>query len=197
MLTSALQGLSFKFGKLFTRSKLMARQKITVGCTKTLFIISMIWHRRHKVREGPSPCCSAAVNQKTACSCLFRSSGHWEMNKMKNFKRRFSLSVPRTETIEENEFTEQINQLNIQRNEGKSTSDTRPHRWQFPVCVFDLIWINDPVFIECILHWVFGLYPDFDYFHKNGGVYAHKMHKKTLMCTFPSHFGIFYLRRCM
>ncbi|XP_060713777.1 cyclin-dependent kinase 18 isoform X1 [Tachysurus vachellii] len=39
------------------------------------------------------------------------------MNKMKNFKRRFSLSVPRTETIEENEFTEQINQLNIQRNE--------------------------------------------------------------------------------
>uniref|UniRef100_A0A3P8R6E8 Protein kinase domain-containing protein n=1 Tax=Astatotilapia calliptera TaxID=8154 RepID=A0A3P8R6E8_ASTCA len=28
------------------------------------------------------------------------------MNKMKNFKRRFSLSVPRTETIEENEFTE-------------------------------------------------------------------------------------------
>ncbi|KAF5902765.1 cyclin-dependent kinase 18, partial [Clarias magur] len=39
------------------------------------------------------------------------------MNKMKNFKRRFSLSVPRTETIEENEFTEQINQLNIQHNE--------------------------------------------------------------------------------
>ncbi|KAI5622967.1 cyclin-dependent kinase 18 [Silurus asotus] len=39
------------------------------------------------------------------------------MNKMKNFKRRFSLSVPRTETIEENEFTEQINQLNIQRND--------------------------------------------------------------------------------
>ncbi|XP_076862594.1 cyclin-dependent kinase 18 isoform X2 [Brachyhypopomus gauderio] len=39
------------------------------------------------------------------------------MNKMKNFKRRFSLSVPRTETIEENEFTEQINQLNIRRNE--------------------------------------------------------------------------------
>uniref|UniRef100_A0AAY4C4L2 cyclin-dependent kinase n=1 Tax=Denticeps clupeoides TaxID=299321 RepID=A0AAY4C4L2_9TELE len=40
------------------------------------------------------------------------------MNKMKNFKRRFSLSVPRTETIEENEFTEQINQLNIRHNEG-------------------------------------------------------------------------------
>lgn len=43
------------------------------------------------------------------------------MNKMKNFKRRFSLSVPRTETIEESltEFTEQFNQLNNQRNEGK------------------------------------------------------------------------------
>lgn len=43
------------------------------------------------------------------------------MNKMKNFKRRFSLSVPRTETIEESltEFTEQFNQLNNRRNEGK------------------------------------------------------------------------------
>ncbi|XP_010128301.1 PREDICTED: cyclin-dependent kinase 18, partial [Chlamydotis macqueenii] len=42
------------------------------------------------------------------------------MNKMKNFKRRFSLSVPRTETIEESltEFTEQFNQLNNRRNEG-------------------------------------------------------------------------------
>uniref|UniRef100_A0A3B4ZJH5 cyclin-dependent kinase n=1 Tax=Stegastes partitus TaxID=144197 RepID=A0A3B4ZJH5_9TELE len=40
------------------------------------------------------------------------------MNKMKNFKRRFSLSVPRTETIEENEFTEQINQLNIRHTQG-------------------------------------------------------------------------------
>ncbi|XP_006159319.1 cyclin-dependent kinase 18 isoform X5 [Tupaia chinensis] len=41
------------------------------------------------------------------------------MNKMKNFKRRFSLSVPRTETIEESlaEFTEQFNQLHNQRNE--------------------------------------------------------------------------------
>ncbi|XP_048877573.1 cyclin-dependent kinase 18 [Brienomyrus brachyistius] len=39
------------------------------------------------------------------------------MNKMKNFKRRFSLSAPRTETIEETEFTEQINQLNIHHNE--------------------------------------------------------------------------------
>uniref|UniRef100_A0A673ZR72 Cyclin dependent kinase 18 n=1 Tax=Salmo trutta TaxID=8032 RepID=A0A673ZR72_SALTR len=37
------------------------------------------------------------------------------MNKMKNFKRRFSLSVPR---IEENEFTEQINQLNIQHTQA-------------------------------------------------------------------------------
>ncbi|XP_045931677.1 cyclin-dependent kinase 18 [Micropterus dolomieu] len=44
------------------------------------------------------------------------------MNKMKNFKRRFSLSVPRTETIEENEFTEQINQLNIQHTQAD------PHR---------------------------------------------------------------------
>lgn len=43
------------------------------------------------------------------------------MNKMKNFKRRFSLSVPRTETIEESltEFTEQFNQLNNHRNEGE------------------------------------------------------------------------------
>ncbi|EHB13854.1 Serine/threonine-protein kinase PCTAIRE-3 [Heterocephalus glaber] len=42
------------------------------------------------------------------------------MNKMKNFRRRFSLSVPRTETIEESlaEFTEQFNQLHNQRNEG-------------------------------------------------------------------------------
>ncbi|CDQ82690.1 unnamed protein product [Oncorhynchus mykiss] len=40
------------------------------------------------------------------------------INKMKNFKRRFSLSVPRTETIEENEFTEQINQLNIQHTQA-------------------------------------------------------------------------------
>ncbi|XP_058525069.1 cyclin-dependent kinase 18 isoform X2 [Ochotona princeps] len=41
------------------------------------------------------------------------------MNKMKNFKRRFSLSVPRTETIEESlaEFTEQLTQLHNRRNE--------------------------------------------------------------------------------
>lgn len=43
------------------------------------------------------------------------------MNKMKNFKRRLSLSVPRPETIEESlaEFTEQFNQLHTQRNEGE------------------------------------------------------------------------------
>ncbi|XP_043932754.1 cyclin-dependent kinase 18 isoform X2 [Protopterus annectens] len=47
------------------------------------------------------------------------------MNKMKNFKRRFSLSVPRTETIEESltEFTEQFNQLNNRRNEGIEPED--------------------------------------------------------------------------
>ncbi|XP_006628604.1 cyclin-dependent kinase 18 [Lepisosteus oculatus] len=41
------------------------------------------------------------------------------MNKVRNFKRRFSLSVPRTETIEESltEFTEQINQINNRHNE--------------------------------------------------------------------------------
>lgn len=47
------------------------------------------------------------------------------VNMMKNFKRRFSLSVPRTETIEESlaEFTEQFNQLHNRRNEGEG------HRW--------------------------------------------------------------------
>lgn len=51
---------------------------------------------------------------------LYPPQDFWssDMNKMKNFKRRFSLSVPRTETIEENEFTEQINQLNIHCNDG-------------------------------------------------------------------------------
>ncbi|KAL6037891.1 hypothetical protein STEG23_015422 [Scotinomys teguina] len=41
------------------------------------------------------------------------------MNKMKNFRRRLSLSVPRPETIEESlaEFTEQFNQLHTQRDE--------------------------------------------------------------------------------
>ncbi|KAL4622366.1 cyclin-dependent kinase 18 [Arapaima gigas] len=45
------------------------------------------------------------------------------MNKMKNFKRRFSLSVPRTETIEETEFAEQINQLNIHHKEAACCTD--------------------------------------------------------------------------
>ncbi|NXB31608.1 CDK18 kinase, partial [Eulacestoma nigropectus] len=50
------------------------------------------------------------------------------MNKMKNFKRRFSLSVPRTETIEESltEFTEQFNQLNNQRNDGLAEGQRQP-----------------------------------------------------------------------
>lgn len=53
------------------------------------------------------------------------------MNKMKNFKRRFSLSVPRTETIEENEFTEQINQLNIRHTQGKNP---------FPPQITSIVW---------------------------------------------------------
>ena len=50
------------------------------------------------------------------------------MNKMKNFKRRFSLSVPRTETIEESlaEFTEQFNQLHNRRNEGEGSGALSP-----------------------------------------------------------------------
>ncbi|XP_026163712.1 cyclin-dependent kinase 18 isoform X2 [Mastacembelus armatus] len=48
------------------------------------------------------------------------------MNKMKNFKRRFSLSVPRTETIEENEFTEQINQFNIRHTQGLTSGRLCP-----------------------------------------------------------------------
>ncbi|KAM9613375.1 cyclin-dependent kinase 18 isoform 1-T1 [Trichechus inunguis] len=46
------------------------------------------------------------------------------MDKMKNFKRRFSLSVPRTETIEESlaEFTEHFNQLHNRRNEDLQLS---------------------------------------------------------------------------
>uniref|UniRef100_A0A8C5LMJ0 cyclin-dependent kinase n=1 Tax=Leptobrachium leishanense TaxID=445787 RepID=A0A8C5LMJ0_9ANUR len=46
------------------------------------------------------------------------------MNKMKTFKRRFSLSVPRTETIEESlaEFTEQYNQRNSRHTEGLGQS---------------------------------------------------------------------------
>lgn len=53
---------------------------------------------------------------------VFQSLLFYTMNKMKNFKRRFSLSVPRTETIEENEFTEQINQLNIRHTQGKNSN---------------------------------------------------------------------------
>lgn len=50
------------------------------------------------------------------------------MNKMKNFKRRLSLSVPRPETIEESlaEFTEQFNQLHTQRNEGEGQATQTP-----------------------------------------------------------------------
>ncbi|XP_015424753.1 PREDICTED: cyclin-dependent kinase 18 [Myotis davidii] len=50
------------------------------------------------------------------------------MNKMKNFKRRFSLSVPRTETIEESltEFAEQFNQLHNRDNEGEGTPPQKP-----------------------------------------------------------------------
>ncbi|KAM9321261.1 cyclin-dependent kinase 18 [Gastrophryne carolinensis] len=53
------------------------------------------------------------------------------MNKVKNFKRRFSLSVPRTETIEESlaEFTEQYNQMNSRHNAGLGQSHLQlPHR---------------------------------------------------------------------
>ncbi|XP_032144858.1 cyclin-dependent kinase 18 isoform X3 [Sapajus apella] len=61
----------------------------------------------------PGPRTVPGVEQgPAACSLMI-------MNKMKNFKRRFSLSVPRTETIEESlaEFTEQFNQLHNRRNE--------------------------------------------------------------------------------
>ncbi|XP_070240672.1 cyclin-dependent kinase 18 isoform X2 [Bos mutus] len=59
------------------------------------------------------------------------------MSKMKNFKRRFSLSVPRTETIEESlaEFTEQFNQLHNRRNEdlqlGPLGGDPQPESSTF------------------------------------------------------------------
>ncbi|XP_023438868.1 cyclin-dependent kinase 18 isoform X3 [Dasypus novemcinctus] len=59
------------------------------------------------------------------------------MNKMKNFKRRFSLSVPRTETIEESlaEFTEQFTQLHNRRNEdlqlGPLGRDAQPESSTF------------------------------------------------------------------
>uniref|UniRef100_A0A8C3ACV0 cyclin-dependent kinase n=1 Tax=Cyclopterus lumpus TaxID=8103 RepID=A0A8C3ACV0_CYCLU len=65
-------------------------------------------------------------SRKTSCT----------MNKMKNFKRRFSLSVPRTETIEENEFTEQINQLNICHTQECQLQLARSHMSQGPtVCI--------------------------------------------------------------
>lgn len=50
------------------------------------------------------------------------------MNKMKNFKRRFSLSVPRTETIEESltEFAEQFNQHHNRDHEGEGTAPPQP-----------------------------------------------------------------------
>lgn len=59
-----------------------------------------------------------------------------KMNKMKNFKRRFSLSVPRTETIEESltEFTEQFNQLNNQRNEGREPPAPGAWKAAAPLC---------------------------------------------------------------
>jgi len=58
------------------------------------------------------------------------------MSKMKNFKRRFSLSVPRTETIEESlaEFTEQFNQLHNRRNEGEGSGALSPPSPPLPSC---------------------------------------------------------------
>ncbi|XP_023614762.1 cyclin-dependent kinase 18 [Myotis lucifugus] len=59
------------------------------------------------------------------------------MNKMKNFKRRFSLSVPRTETIEESltEFAEQFNQLHNRDSEdlqlGPLGRDAQPESSTF------------------------------------------------------------------
>ena len=60
------------------------------------------------------------------------------MNKMKNFKRRFSLSVPRTETIEENEFTEQINELNIQHTQGKKPPSPSPNIFKIKRYIFQI-----------------------------------------------------------
>ncbi|KAF6292616.1 cyclin dependent kinase 18 [Rhinolophus ferrumequinum] len=55
------------------------------------------------------------------------------MNMMKNFKRRFSLSVPRTETIEESltEFTEQFNQHNEDLQLGPLGGDPQPESSTF------------------------------------------------------------------
>lgn len=52
------------------------------------------------------------------------------MNMMRNFKRRFSLSVPRTETIEESltEFTEQFNQLHNRHSAGEESGPPAPPR---------------------------------------------------------------------
>ncbi|XP_054037035.1 cyclin-dependent kinase 18 isoform X2 [Rissa tridactyla] len=77
---------------------------------------------------GRLSCKGKAETKLPGERCLLVQGGAWalpslaaqgKMNKMKNFKRRFSLSVPRTETIEESltEFTEQFNQLNNRRNE--------------------------------------------------------------------------------
>ncbi|CAI9179130.1 unnamed protein product [Rangifer tarandus platyrhynchus] len=71
------------------------------------------------------------TEQRTCCCSLLI------MNKMKNFKRRFSLSVPRPETIEESlaEFTEQFNQLHNRRNEdlqlGPLDGDPQPESSAF------------------------------------------------------------------
>ncbi|KAG5835454.1 hypothetical protein ANANG_G00244180 [Anguilla anguilla] len=54
------------------------------------------------------------------------------MNKMKNFKRRFSLSVPRTETIEETEFTEQLNHLRIHHAGGPRSAPGEMMKRQIP-----------------------------------------------------------------
>lgn len=69
-----------------------------------------------------------------------------DMNMMKNFKRRFSLSVPRTETIEESlaEFTEQFNQLHNRRNEGEGSGVPQPRVPQEP-----LLALPDHTFTAC------------------------------------------------
>lgn len=77
---------------------------------------------RGAARAGGHPVHRPALSTcSLPCRALPSLAAQGKMNKMKNFKRRFSLSVPRTETIEESltEFTEQFNQLNNRRNEGK------------------------------------------------------------------------------
>lgn len=80
----------------------------------------------HLLSAGPGAWFSPAllpspVSGPTAWSPL-------TMNKMKNFKRRLSLSVPRTETIEESlaEFTEQFSQLHNRRDEGEGSGRPPP-----------------------------------------------------------------------